>query len=648
MRKLFTLLTISGFTFVASAQMVQSAKATLRLPTREDMSLSPVYAGVSNNNHKANTYNKKSSAWSGRTINTMIGTTMWSNQTNGAIYRRIISYKTGKISATWTAAFSGPADGYLTRGTGYNSMDGNSWGAIPQSRIESSYRTGFPNIATAPDGSEIILCHLADTGSLSGGFSLSTGAFGGALWSTAKVTGSTPPTGYPGSLWAHTAISGDYMVVVSNYTDSSGPTVPHHVFVNGVQAPMVYSRYQISTKTWVTINAALPGYDSTLYTTGSADSYSIDAKDNVVAIVAAKPFDDWAMWKSSDNGATWSKKVIMNFPVHKYDFVSDTLTHTICAGDAVHVLIDNSYNVHAFTDRADVSVDQTTQQTNITSHSKGYLYYYSNFAGIGAAGDAIFYWDESLATDSVKIIASSVKVNPPVALTDSVYSFAQGNGKWYGISNSTWPSVAIDSAGTMYLVYSSFTLNDDDGAGNYFRDIYVTYSTDNGTSWSNPVNVTAGLGFNVEQIYPSVARYADANIHITYLGKQHPGNDQNSASPEVYNIYDLSVSTADIKSNTTGSINGVNELNNNVFSLDQNFPNPFRGITTVPVKLNFSTDVTINIVNLVGQNMYSHKFEKAASGINNFQVDLSNLKSGVYFYTVEAEGYKITKRMMVE
>jgi hypothetical protein len=82
--------------------------------------------------------------------------------------------------------------------------------------------------------------------------------------------------------------------------------------------------------------------------------------------------------------------------------------------------------------------------------------------------------------------------------------------------------------------------------------------------------------------------------------------------------------------------------------MDQNFPNPFKGITSIPVKLNVSTDVTINIVNLVGQNVYSNKYTKATSGVNNFQVDLSNLNSGVYFYTVEAEGYKITKRMMVE
>lgn len=649
MRKLITLLTVSGLTLAASAQMVQSSKATLKFPSKEDLSISPVYTGIGNQSRNTPTiYNKMS----GRNVNTVIGHTLWSNQTNGSVYRRIISYKDGKVSATWTAAFTDYAHNCPDRGTGYNSSDGSAWGALPQARIES-YRTGFPSLATAADGSEIILCHLADTGGLSGGFSLSKNlSIGSGTWSTAKVNGSTPLPGYPSPLWPHVAISGDYLIVVSCFTDSSSG-IPNHVTISGVRSPMVYSRYQISTKTWQTFSNGsifntLPGYDSTLYTMGSGDTYSIDAKDSVIAITAAKPFDDWAMWKSTDNGATWSKKVIMTFPIHKYDFKSDTITRTPCAGDAVHVIVDNSHKIHAFSDRSDVSVDEATRQSNITKNSKGYQYWHTSLAGSGSIGDAILYWNEGLATDSVMIAATSVKVTPTVLAGDSTYAFASGLATWYGITNSTWPSIAIDSVGTMYLVYSAFTLYDDGSNGNYYRDIYVEYSTNSGLTWSNPINVSSGLGISTEQVYPSVARYADSKIHITYLSKKNPGNDQTSATPEVYDINDLVISTVDIKSNTSGTILYVNEVKNDAFSMDQNFPNPFRGITSIPVKLNFTADVTINIVNLVGQTVYTNKFVKAQSGINNFQVDLSNLNSGVYFYTVEADGYKITKRMMVE
>ena len=647
MRKLITLLAVSGMTLAASAQMVQSTKATLRLPSREDMSISPVYAAVANQSRNNSTTYNKASTWSGRNVNTVIGTTFFSNQTNGSIYRRIISYKDGKVSATWTAAYSGLADNYFNRGSGYNSMDGSKWDVIPNSRIET-YRTGFPSIVTAPDGNNIIFCHLADTGSLSGGFSMSKNSSLG--WSTSKVPGSTPPTAYPGALWARVAISGDYMIVVANYTDSSGPTVPNHVTKNGVRSPLVWSRYQISTGNWLTLNSTLPGYDSTLYSFGQADTYSIDANGSTVAIVQGREFQDWAMWKSTDNGATWTKKVILTFPKPKYDFLSDTLALTVCSGGAVHVLVDNNNKVHAFSDRNDVGVDAATLLNNQQTGKLQYQPWFTKAVGSGSLADAILYWNEGKATDSVSVIATSVLVNS----VDTMYNFPStasgGRTKLYSSSssNTTWPSVAIDSVGTMYLVYSAFTINDDDGVGNYYRDIYVEYSTNGGQTWSNPVNVTSGLGISSEQIYPSVAKLADANIHIQYLSKKNIGNDQNSGTPEVYKINDLMVSTADIKSNTTGSINYVNEVKNNVFSMDQNFPNPFKGITSVPVKLNFSTDVTINVVNLVGQTVFSHKFEKAQSGMNHFQLDLNNLNSGVYFYSVEAEGYKITKRMVVE
>ena len=134
MRKLITLLTVSGLTLAASAQMVQSSKATLKFPSKEDLSISPVYTGIGSQSRNTPTiYNKMS----GRNVNTVIGHTLWSNQTNGAVYRRIISYKDGKVSATWTAAFTDYAHNCPDRGTGYNSSDGSAWGALPQARIES-------------------------------------------------------------------------------------------------------------------------------------------------------------------------------------------------------------------------------------------------------------------------------------------------------------------------------------------------------------------------------------------------------------------------------------------------------------------------------------------------------------------------------
>lgn len=640
MRKLITLLTISGLAFSVSAQTISSAKRFQTIPTLDQTLISPVISNGNRDNSKQPTFKK-----AGASYNTFIGKTYFSNQTNGAVYRRIIAYPDNQLSATWTFALNGPAQSYLNRGSGYNHYNSN-WGAFPAQRIEGTlYRTGFPNIDVSPSNKEIIFCHLADTGSLSGGYSFSQNlSIGSNTWSNTKVTATLPPAGYPGALWARTAVSGDYMIVVGNYTDSSGPTTPKHVYKNGVLAPTVWSRYQFSTSTWVTINQTLPGYDSTLYYSGGGDSYSIDSKDSVVAIVLGKAFDDWAMWKSTDYGATWTKKVILTFPRHIYDFKSDTLTRTVCTGDAVHVLVDDKYRVHSFAERMDVSVDAATQATNISGNKRGYSYWYSSACGKGGSSDAIFYWNETMATDSIRVIATSV-VNP-LTLTDTTYSFASGNNNWYTASNSTWPSASVNpTTGTMYMTYSSFSIGDDDGSGNYYRDIYVCYSKDHGNTWSASVNVSSFNGFNVEEIYPSAAKLVGKYLHITYLNKNLPGNDQTSSNPEYYNIGHLMIDTAQI---ILGKVGMQNAAANESFSVNQNYPNPFNGLTTIPVNLKVNSNVNISVMSMVGQTVYSHLFENNQIGVNNFEINLSQLKSGVYFYSVEANGFKTTRKMIVE
>jgi hypothetical protein len=85
-----------------------------------------------------------------------------------------------------------------------------------------------------------------------------------------------------------------------------------------------------------------------------------------------------------------------------------------------------------------------------------------------------------------------------------------------------------------------------------------------------------------------------------------------------------------------------------LFTIDQNFPNPFNGTTTVPVKLKRATDVKVSIVYIVGQNVDNNTFKNNAVGVNNLNIELNNVKAGIYLYTVEAGDFKVTRKMIVE
>lgn len=52
-------------------------------------------------------------------------------------------------------------------------------------------------------------------------------------------------------------------------------------------------------------------------------------------------------------------------------------------------------------------------------------------------------------------------------------------------------------------------------------------------------------------------------------------------------------------------------------------------------------------MNLLGEIVYRNSY-KANQGENNIKFDGTLLNKGVYLYTVEVDGFKMTKRMIIE
>ncbi len=82
-------------------------------------------------------------------------------------------------------------------------------------------------------------------------------------------------------------------------------------------------------------------------------------------------------------------------------------------------------------------------------------------------------------------------------------------------------------------------------------------------------------------------------------------------------------------------------------ALGQNYPNPFNPATTI----NFSTTrrghVAIRVYDLLGSTVATVVSKELDPGSYSVVYDASALRSGVYMYTLEAEGRKISRRMVV-
>jgi hypothetical protein len=82
------------------------------------------------------------------------------------------------------------------------------------------------------------------------------------------------------------------------------------------------------------------------------------------------------------------------------------------------------------------------------------------------------------------------------------------------------------------------------------------------------------------------------------------------------------------------------------FSLFQNTPNPASNITSIAYKLPFAGEITFVVRDIVGRTIMIKTLE-AFAGLNNIELDFSDIRNGVYFYTLEFEGRSITKKMFV-
>lgn len=89
-----------------------------------------------------------------------------------------------------------------------------------------------------------------------------------------------------------------------------------------------------------------------------------------------------------------------------------------------------------------------------------------------------------------------------------------------------------------------------------------------------------------------------------------------------------------------------------VFALEQNYPNPFNPSTKINYSLAVDSRVTLKIYDVLGQEVVTLLNSTISAGSHEVIFNAANLNSGVYFYTIEANGtdgknFTSTKKMIL-
>lgn len=544
---------------------------------------------------------------------TIIGTTYYDLQTNSSVCNRLVNNTDGTIQATWT--FSAGNQG-VDRGTGYAVYTGGAWSTPPTARIESS-RTGWPSIVRTGNGGEYVIAHNTAVSQLQ---LSSRSPLGTGTW-TENTTALTSPIPN-GNWWPRMASSGDYIHAISiTYPVANGGAI-----FEGQDGAPCYSRSSDNGATWDIVNVVPDLVDSTFYNGFSGDGYAIDAKGNTVAIVVGESYTDVILLKSEDNGTTWTKSLVWDFPIDKYpalgisdvngDGEADTLDST---DEGFSVLIDEEGKCHVAFGYVRVLDDDPTA-TDARS-------YFPGTNGIG-------YWNESFLENSL----------PPVIITGAIdvdgsgYLEINALGRYLNSGIALHPNLATDGT-NLFLSYTAVVENTDDGFGFNNEHVYVIASGDGGETWQEPVDINLVYDEFSNGAFGDLARdVINDKIQLLYQFDYCAGvaNNQDCNVGQEQTIMYVEANIEEF--GVTGNV-GVDAIKNIDKTLTI-YPNPSTGLLTLDFNKIKQTDVTVSVTNNIGQVVKTISSLKVTN--NKAQVDLSGMENGIYYVNVTSGSMNTT------
>ena len=98
-----------------------------------------------------------------------------------------------------------------------------------------------------------------------------------------------------------------------------------------------------------------------------------------------------------------------------------------------------------------------------------------------------------------------------------------------------------------------------------------------------------------------------------------------------------------------GQVMGIDEGISipSVVSLENNYPNPFNPSTKISFALKAEANVNLSVFDVSGRKVSELISLKMAKGEHSVDFNASNLAAGVYYYSINANGFTVTKKMVL-
>ncbi len=609
------------------------------------------------------------------TSRNIIGTTFYDLQTNGSQAPKMYAHADGTISAAWTTM----AGSATSRGTGYNYFNGTSWinPGTSTDRIEN-VKTGWGTMTCVGDA-EIVASHngLASGGALVISIRPHKGT---GDWTYSTLEGPAVSNGSSTStclLWpAITSIGNTIHLIACTESDEG-------FLYQGIQTCLLYYRGTFNpsdnTITWQAPRIVGDVTSSELKSF-SGDAYAIASKGNTVAIVNAPTFGDVFLWKSSDNGETFTKTTVFQHPYPGFEESTTLVLDTPYVADgSCAVAIDDNGKAHlAF---------GITRLLN-DDISDGTYSYYPGVVGM-------LYWNEAqqpilnanattLDPENIEAAGYTVFKRSDLNNDGGAYWSSGGDIPGYGVSAVSMPQIVADN-GKVYVFYSAildwpFMDVNNDYDAKYFRGIFGTKSTDNGStfgdvswlsynkdcyyindwSWVSDTNdvmqhAMEALWVDGESVFPAVApQIVNGQISMWWQQDFFAGSQVKEGGSIAENYIHFQTLPAD----SVGIYNNTNEvwqgiwidptgISNRVISGMKVYPNPASESVNVSFSSEENANAVISVMNLMGQTVYTENVN-IHEGCNMVTLSVNNFRSGVYMVNIKTNKGTSTQKLIVK
>ena len=591
--------------------------------------------------------------------------TTYDLQSNHFCSNRMYALPNGSAAVVCTFSHE-PNQTASDRGTGYNFYNGSEWQDMPEERVESM-RTGWPTIAPWGERGEILISHTPCR-------CWTREIAGEGEW---EYRGELPayPEGYPYTSesigWPRITTSGDNHNIIHVVAD-----IQHQVSSSEIYHHQAYLRSE-DAENWTISYGPIAelglGYESD----GgfSAEDYALAAYGHTVAILYSGSMTNsvW-MFKSTDDGLTWNARRVWEDPYEGIPMDDAMYTDTLFRPMNGAIAIDKNGVAH-------VALN-TFEMIHTEENEPGY---YTRFSG--RAVDGIIYWNDTQEgpiqdTEHPEYIGTSLEEhfahpNPhhaarlwwPIVDEPGYVHMVPDSTKWigympmfegyqwendkfrdeddyvrlfYGVSGH--PALSCDPYGNLACAFSSpCTRRLDDNGEYYYRSIYVSYrNVDNGY-WDQLIDDLNDEEINFMFLYSenlftlsATNTYTPGEFWFGFQSDDQLGVYWGNGASQI-NASENTIHA--IKLSQPLGIEDNHEAQDVVYGL---YPNP--ATDYVVVKSSQDVEANISIVNLVGQTV--KQFSKSLKmGENTIGIDL---KSGIYFCTISANGYNKTIKFVVK